>query len=257
MVTEHECFETPADDAVIWRFMNSTKFLSMIVKQTLFFCRADKLEDPYEGQVPKRSIEVKREYLKSMSVSPSMIETFANLDAASRELARTAVFLNCWHVNNDESAAMWKLYASNDEGIAIRSTVKRLRDSLARYSMPIYMGTVDYIDFARDVIQHGNVFLPFLHKRHSFEHENELRVVGWLPNMFSHIPMIKGENLNQRVERLRPLFDGHIPVDLEVLIEKAYVAPTAPAWYTDLIQSVVDKYGLNKKVERSSLYTLT
>src|SRR5258705_185923 len=33
-----------------------------------------------------------------------------------------------WHMNEFESAAMWQLYANFDEGIAIRSTYKRLRD---------------------------------------------------------------------------------------------------------------------------------
>ena len=50
MYKEHEAFAPPPPDAVLWRYMDFTKFVSLLEKQALFFARADKLEDdPFEG----------------------------------------------------------------------------------------------------------------------------------------------------------------------------------------------------------------
>ena len=38
--------------------------------------------------------------------------------------------INCWHMNDHESAAMWKLYLKSNEGIAVQSTYETLRDSI-------------------------------------------------------------------------------------------------------------------------------
>jgi len=40
---------------------------------------------------------------------------------------RRYVFVNPWHKNEFESAAMWKLYLKSEEGVAIRTTVERLK----------------------------------------------------------------------------------------------------------------------------------
>jgi hypothetical protein len=34
-----------------------------------------------------------------------------------------ANFVNRWHMNEGESQAMWKIYAGDEAGVAIRSTV--------------------------------------------------------------------------------------------------------------------------------------
>jgi len=38
--------------------------------------------------------------------------------------------INCWHISDHESVAMWKLYAAGAPGIAVRSTVERFASSL-------------------------------------------------------------------------------------------------------------------------------
>ena len=52
--TNHQVFAQPANpDTKIWRYMNFTKFVSMLEHQALWFSRADKLGDPFEGSMPK------------------------------------------------------------------------------------------------------------------------------------------------------------------------------------------------------------
>ena len=50
-------FHNPSPaDAILWRYMDFTKFVSLLETRTLFLARADKLGDPFEGSVPKNNI---------------------------------------------------------------------------------------------------------------------------------------------------------------------------------------------------------
>jgi len=57
--------------------------------------------------------------------------------------------------------------------------------------------------------------------------------------------------MNFKLEKI-----GHgveIEVDLRKLIEKIYIAPSAPNWLADLVRAVVKKYGFEFEVEHSRL----
>ena len=41
MYKEHPAFNPPTDDAVLWRYMDFTKFASLLESSALFFVRAD------------------------------------------------------------------------------------------------------------------------------------------------------------------------------------------------------------------------
>ena len=60
---------------------------------------------------------------------------------------------------------------------------------------------------------------------------------------------------DNKIDLKRELFDfgKYIPVDLDVLMEKIYISPTAPKWFNELVKSVVEKYNLEKDVLQSSL----
>jgi hypothetical protein len=44
-----------------------------------------------------------------------------------------------------------------------------------------------------------------------------------------------------------------IPVDLDKVIECIYVSHTCENWFKELVESVLDKYGLKKEVRASEL----
>jgi hypothetical protein len=52
--------------------------------------------------------------------------------------------VSCWHMNEHESAAMWKLYSSSNEAVCIQSTYRRLRCSLEESVM---IGEINYINY--------------------------------------------------------------------------------------------------------------
>jgi hypothetical protein len=51
MYQDHPLLSPPPDDAVLWRYMDFTKFVSLLETSALFFCRPDQLGDPFEGSI--------------------------------------------------------------------------------------------------------------------------------------------------------------------------------------------------------------
>jgi hypothetical protein len=64
--------------------------------------------------------------------------------------------VSCWHMNDYESKAMWKLYAN--KGIAIESTIGQFKSSFLRESgeNKIYVFPVRYEDFEKAEIEKGH-----------------------------------------------------------------------------------------------------
>ena len=56
---EHPCFIQPKNENIkIWRYMDFTKFVSLISSKSVFFCRSDLFEDPFEGSYSKANLKL-------------------------------------------------------------------------------------------------------------------------------------------------------------------------------------------------------
>ena len=232
MYKEHPAFKKPKDEnAKIWRYMDFTKFVSLLDKSALFFTRVDKLGDPFEGSCPEKVIEF---WERKLGVEyPGGFYKHLNKFTA----------VNCWHLNEYESAAMWKMYLRSNEGIAVQSTFKRLKDSLRNKEHDVFLGKVRYIDYSR-LVDPVEVFTyPVIYKRKIFKHEQELRAV---------IRKLPKRGFSER-SKLTIAEGIYVPVDLNVLIDKIYLAPVSPVWQFELLKSILEKYQLNKKVVQSRM----
>ena len=50
MYKEHPTFIQPENEGIkVWRYMDFTKFVLLIDSRRLYFTRADKFDDPFEG----------------------------------------------------------------------------------------------------------------------------------------------------------------------------------------------------------------
>lgn len=260
---EHTEFVPPGSaDAKIWRYMDLAKFLSLISERCLYFSRLDCLsqDDPFEGYYTHSNLAFDKLRFEDMpqvwkeltGINDEQIFT-AIMDGnrRSRELVkqhRSVTFVNSWHIKEHESAAMWKLYLSNHEGIAIQSTYGRLVQSLATYmDFEVHIGKIKYIDYDKEAIPMGNLLAPFMYKRKSFEHEEELRALIWTPQHG------KNDLLNPLGNKFYNTLGLCIPVDPGYLIDKIFVAPTAPSWIVEVIRSVIEKLGVKKDVLQSNL----
>ena len=210
MYKEHPDYNSPQSDAVLWRYMEFTKFVSLLEKESLFFARADKLGDPFEGSFSKVN-EALRPILYKDKLSEEALLGWMQFTKESRRFT----LINCWHENAHESEAMWRLYAREKDGIAIKTAFNSFKNSFI-CSEDIYIGSVNYVDYNSHFIPEKNVLLPFLHKRKSFEHEREVRAIEFT------IPAN-----DKGIDTSRDICDigKYYKVDLSVLIQKSDRCP--------------------------------
>lgn len=247
MYIEHEVFSQPQDASEkVWRYMDFTKFLSVLESQSLYFTRADKFEDPFEGSYPKINV-IARQQIPLQVPEPRREGLQRAIDqwGVTNKQWPKYTAINCWHLNNHESAAMWRLYLKSNEGIAIQTTYQKFRDSFSKTTENVLIGKVSYIDYEKESIKTGNFLTPFVHKRKSFEHEREIRALVMRPPIDDE----KGLNFNRETIN----HGVSIPVDINKIIEKIFVSPEAPTWFTELVKAVVKRYGCNYEVTQSDL----
>ena len=246
MYQQHDNFIPPANsNQKIWRYIDITKFLDLLNSNSLFFTRTDLFEDIFEGSLTKKSVEVRTRFYEQLD-KESEVPTDYTPEFFKRynSSLKYEVALNCWHMNDFESAAMWRLYLKSNEGIAIQSTYARLLSCFSDTEIPIYIGKVKYIDYDSHFIDIGNLLSPFLHKRRSFEHENELRCLVWQ---------------NQPPESATFSLESggvKIKIDLTELVEKVYISPSSPSWLTILLKDIIQKFNLNFPLINSRLEDL-
>ena len=244
----HPIFREPNDPNVkIWRYMDFTKFVSLLECRSLYFARADLFEDTFEGSLSRATFTWRAGLYEGLWLDPKELEKLSK----AREKLRKQIFLNCWHMNARESAAMWKLYARSNEAVAIQSTYQLLHSCLPENT---YVGQVQYIDYEEDYLAEDHEFRPYMHKRMSFEHERELRAMIYIPsddpNRYLSIAV---KDREARVGEPVGDVGRAVTVNLNALIERVYVAPTCPAWFTDLVLKIMNKYELNTPLIKSAL----
>jgi hypothetical protein len=238
--TGHPVFPPPDNpDVRIWRYMDFAKYAAMLESGGLFFSRADLLGDPFEG-ARSRANYTRRQEVYGAEAPGVMLsgDYMASLFQGQRQWT----LVNCWHMGDHESAAMWRLYARSNQAVAVQSTFNRLHFVLPEDA---FVGPVCYIDYEQDWVPEGNALAPFVCKRKSFEHEHELRaVISVLPPQRDGAILIDAPN---------PERGRSVPVDLKHLVEAVYVAPTAPTWVAELVRNVTARCGFAFVVHQSAL----
>lgn len=230
MYQNHDVTLLPPDrKARMWRYIDLAKLLDMLISSSLYFSRADRLDDPFEGSWPAGAFRRRRKrYVHSEDTFIWLSEGF-----------RKGAYLSCWHLSQCESAAMWTLYLSKFEGIAIRSSVQKFIDAVQGARDSVYLASVRYIDYDRDDFDpelQSNTLTPLVYKRRSFEHEKEIRAI-----------------VCKAFTSDCPELGLKIKVDLRCLIDRVFVSPTSPDWFHEVVEEVVKRYSLPVPVCRSDL----
>lgn len=261
MIYSSEDFHAPSDGTAVWRYMDLTKLLSILEKRALFFPTIETLRktDPWEGswQNFKAGQSVGEtswgQSIFNDLVKPSMSE------AASKR-----VCVSCWYMQEHESMAMWKLYLTGNEGIAIRTNFAKLIKSFQfdHSSWPCYVeeqggsksplipAKVEYIDW-NEPPNNTNTLKQHIYKGIPFEHEHELRILVQLHGVVNMPAFLLGERdetFGLRPEVLQQVneYGGvYLPIDPWLLIENIYIVPTASKWFAELVKDICKRYGLD------------
>lgn len=218
--------------------MDLAKFIYMLLTESLYFACPLKFNDPFEGLLPKSYIEANakmiapivqdiisirdqlaNKYLNSIELQQSDIK-IRNLKNMSETLETYKDVIkkfgvSCWHKSDYESEAMWKIYSSYGQGIAIESTIEQLKLSLGKVK-GLIIDSVRYKNFDNAPIEQGHEHNILFMKRESFEYEKELRATICLPEGKEG----EGEN---------------ILCNLNTLITNVHVSPYAPEYFNETV----------------------
>jgi len=227
MYKKNDNIKLPEDpDTIVWKYLDLSKFLDLLMSRKLFMSRSDKFEDQYEGTFSEPTYE---EIKKLSENNPEFLQYYKS--------HREKVVVSSWHINEYESFAMWQIFTQNNEGLAIQSTIGRLQKALKpEINYGQFIGEVNYIDYKKEYIPFDDMFFPFMFKRKSFQYEREVRIISDL-----------SEN-NIKIN------DGlKIDVDINQLIEKIYIHPKSENWYKKLVIELVSKLDYTIEIEKSDL----
>ena len=210
--------------------MSLSKFLSLINNEELYFARHDKFFDAQEGILS----DPDKSFFDSKVPGISSRMKCENLGCT---------YINCWIMSDTEQYLMWTAYSSIDEGIAIKTTVGNLIDSLdPNDKRSIYISDVNYIDYKSQYTfdktgGFANLLAPFFCKGKYFEQEKELRLIY----------------NNYEIDERNKIEGVQFKVSLDTLIDEIWIAPVARTWFEEIVKKELTLHNIHKQVNRSCI----
>lgn len=239
-------FPIPPDETIVWRYMDLTKFLLMLEQKSLYFASIRELTDPWEASLSVR-FRASIGHGFGSRKSRVVVKLFNEL--------RYVFGVNCWHLGEHESVAMWNLYTTNSAGVAIRSTVGRLKDAFKGSSERVVLGQVTYEDHSASVSDilstpKLNALTPMLQKRPCFQHERELRILTELHSadersVFGREYVVESPRKGKLVQ-----------VDLAALVTDITTGPAFFDWSRPLLETALTRHHLAVPVHSSMVQAL-
>ncbi len=168
----------------LWGYFDFHKFLSLVIEESIFFSRMDKMEDMNEGislnqLLLKYGADVERMKAKSNKANSKRTEMLL-------ETRQKKYFISCWLIHHRESVAMWNAY-SDENGIALKFKASDLITTISENTIntnqnekmkTLYHGRIAYKDFFNpDDRMNLKDEVPIIgfQKDLSFVHEKEYR----------------------------------------------------------------------------------
>lgn len=223
------------DGQKLWRYMDLSKFISLIERKALWLARADTFRDKHEGRFPddmRQTIEQAYKDFDAEDDSPVR-------DADDfHDYLRKNTFISCWHKNFDENMVMWEIYGRENNALAIQSTVERMKGCLRPSALrgnSLILRNVNYLspDEIPGVLRYEECFF---FKRPHFSFEKEVRVSF---DTYSRVSPSKNTPVGY-----------HLPAFTNRLIERILIHPDSQDWFEDVVNSITKKYQIHAPVER-------
>ena len=262
---------------IIQRYMDFSKFESLLQTKSLFLAKMASFDDKLEGGITASDFFAASNALRILDVAinhtmPGVDDSANNRNqklAKSRELDRSLraqmfqspfgeypsddfeelypicrewMYVNCWHKSDHECYAMWNLYAATPNALCIFTTTDNLKSAIKPIDSFTNVEThpVSYIKHG-SVDLWGDPIAPFLSKSMPYTFEREYRVIAWN----SHKDLYK-QRLNSDKGML-------LPVRLETLIEKVVLSPFATEAFKNQVIDFCLAHSLQVQIVDSEL----
>lgn len=256
-VSIHDVGIAPNPKSTLWRYLELDKFESLLKNKALFFCRADKFSDPFEGSIPKKEYDFRpdmhrraAQFYNQEPDEEKIKKNISDMAYQHMELRRSHV-VSCWHENSNESDAMWQLYLKTNEGVAVQTTTEHLVNSLNNSDKEIEISKVRYLDYDKEGFygedyrhRSYNLYMPFIHKRKEFSHEREVRLIYEIREAERDADYWDKQKNNKGVL---------IDVNVNTLIDKIILPPTSDEKVRQQVALIIKRWGYDFELERSAL----
>lgn len=235
MYTPDQLIHTPSDSQTIWRYMDLTKFLALMMTSRLYLSPVSSFPDKYEMRWPCKFAEALLKQLPSF-LRAGGVDQLAGL--------RERMYANCWCAGSHELSHLWTEFAPQG-GVAIRSSIRSLKSAIADESRRINIGTVRYVDYSGDwkPTALGWKEVAFL-KRREFLAQYEVRI------LYAAIP----EHISDLEALFSPQETSGAKVCLSTLIEEIVVSPGLEDWVKETVAELCRRCGVSAPVKKSTLF---
>src|SRR3954451_12475071 len=237
-MTDENMIDISDKDASIYRIFSKQRFLEILTSGTNDLVSPSKWDDPFENFF--LNSKVKGENGENISM--------ANIAAGW--------YGQCWTYNVDTDA-MWRIYSSDKKGVKVKTTVRKLFNSLydagdGFATLKFFVGKVSYLteseikNFMSQITfwqiargGQGDKFAKLLCiKREAFHHENEVRL------------------LYQDVESQMIVNSGAASFKFEVnsILDEIVLDPRLDSTEVKLMETELKNAGCTVPIAQSTLY---
>jgi hypothetical protein len=206
----------------MWRYLSFGRFVWMLKRKALWMARIDQLEDSWEGV-----LGVDREDAKEL---------------------RRRIFVNCWTASKGESHAMWSVYCHSKEGVAVRTTLGKLRQSVKDFQVR----AVQYVYPKNEWTASLDPIEVAVQKRRPFAYEREQRIVHVGPKKKSITPPpvpveVDENNHTETVLVFSELYGFPLPWEPEKWLDAILLHPASDHTFRYAVEAVVDAFAPSLK----------
>lgn len=220
------------DDVPLYRYMDLYGLLSLLTEEKLKFTNLSEFEDGFEGRPPLRNTETFHADFRAGEYFSRPVDEVQKL-RHRLEHSRYKTWVTSWQQSERESSLMWRVYASEQNGVAIRTNANKLLSALdSRYKYTA--GPVQYIDYLKEAIAEEEYVAFSFHKQNGYRSECEFRVAIFEP----------ATNTG-----LHPYL---VETDLASLIESIVVSPWANEWQVNALKSAIRALDYNPALVKRS-----
>jgi hypothetical protein len=255
------------NNSIVCRYLTFPKFISLLTYQALWFSKLNTLQDQFEGTLPlpaKNNMHNEFQKWKTLFADPNLHKQIDEMPDRNVEDGRELTLVNCWYLGNCESKEMWDEYGGGSEGVAVKSTIRKLCRHIFVYPEFSQIGKVRYVNLGKHNMTlyeanqaHERAFLKDINK---FSHEQEIRLVT-MNLKTPYCVNMNGEPLTEQEYTGKNMnnFDCpglYIGVNFRSLVDSIVLAPGSPKWIENLIKRIFELSKLDIIIERSQIEDL-
>ena len=211
----------------------------LLQTKQLWLARADLLGDPWEIALAGNQLGyvIARHPVTTLPLPAVKPESAMQRSERIIKAWRQQTFVSCWSASPHESHALWRIYCHTSEGVAIQTTLSKLKESVG--SLPVYRVTYEIPGTSK-----RTPTLPDLvtKKRLMFAYEQEVRVV-----LFGDDPSLT------QVER--EALGCRLDWEPEKYVESIRIHPEADCSFLETVKVATEHYApkLKTHVEWSAM----